>query len=116
MREALILQKGRVMDPASQTDEVMDVLIAEGVIQKMGHDIKMPGARVIPLEGKMVTPGLIDLHTHLREPGGEAHETIRSGAMAAAARALWPNLFRDKKYLYAAYSIAETFAGAKPPP
>ena len=85
MSGVLILKGGRVMDPASQRDEVLDVLIAGGIIQKIGRNLESSEARVIPADGKIVAPGLIDLHAHLREPGGEAHETIRSGAMAAAA-------------------------------
>jgi dihydroorotase len=83
--EAILLKGGLVLDPASQTEQVMDVRIAGGVIQKMGVGLDAAGARIVDVSGKIVAPGLIDLHVHLREPGGEVHETIRTGSMAAAA-------------------------------
>jgi dihydroorotase len=81
----LLLKGGLTLDPASRTEAITDVWISDGVIQKMGAGLEVPGARVMDVSGKIVAPGLIDLHVHLREPGGEVHETIRTGSMAAAA-------------------------------
>ncbi len=81
----LLIKNGRVIDPASGVDEVTDVLIEKGVISKMARNLKAPsGAKVIDATGKWVTPGLIDMHTHLREPGYEYKETIETGALSAA--------------------------------
>jgi dihydroorotase len=80
-----------VIDPASGLDAVADVLVRDGVVAEVGQGedgrgISAPaGARVVDAAGLVVTPGLVDLHTHLREPGFEEKETIRSGTMAAAA-------------------------------
>jgi len=72
----------RVVDPAAGVDEVRDVVVAEGVIA--GPDAA-EGAERIDAEGLVLAPGLVDLHTHLREPGEEHKETIASGTRAAAA-------------------------------
>ncbi|HEX6693123.1 MAG TPA: amidohydrolase family protein, partial [Longimicrobiales bacterium] len=82
----LVLRGGRVIDPATGTDSVGDVIIADGKITGIGRTDGTPdGARVLDVSGKIVTPGLIDVHVHLREPGGEHKETIATGARAAAA-------------------------------
>lgn len=80
MADAFILQGGRVLDPVTGEDAVRDVYIAAGRIV----DRPPPGARVIAAARRLVTPGLIDLHVHLREPGGEENETLETGARAAA--------------------------------
>ncbi len=85
-RRATVLMGGRVVDPAQGVDEIRDVLLAEGEVVRTGVDLEVPeGARVVDCAGKVVTPGLIDPHVHLREPGQEHKETIASGARAAAA-------------------------------
>jgi dihydroorotase len=77
---------GRVIDPASGTDEILDIYIEDGKIAGVGKGISAPkDAEVIDASGKLVTPGLIDIHTHLREPGFEYKEDIASGTRAAAA-------------------------------
>ncbi len=82
----ILLRGGRVVDPSQGLDEVRDVLLVEGVVEGLGRGLEAPdGARVIDAAGLIVTPGLIDVHVHLREPGGEHKETIRTGARAAAA-------------------------------
>jgi dihydroorotase len=82
----LLLAGGRVVDPSQGLDEVRDVLLADGVVEAIGRGLSAPdGARIVPCQGMIVTPGLIDLHVHLREPGQEHKETIRTGARAAAA-------------------------------
>jgi dihydroorotase len=82
---ALILKGGRVIDPASDFDKVADVLIEDGVVKAVESGARADGARVIDCAGKIVAPGFIDLHVHLREPGHEYKEDIASGARAAAA-------------------------------
>lgn len=79
-----LIKGGRVVDPAQGLDDVRDVLIREGFIVKLGIDLKTPpDAEELDARGKVVVPGLIDLHVHLREPGEEQKETIESGLRAA---------------------------------
>jgi dihydroorotase len=86
MSARILLRGGRVVDPSQKLDDVRDVLLADGKVAKVAKSLEAPeSARVIDCSGLVVTPGLIDLHVHLREPGGEHKETIRSGARAAAA-------------------------------
>lgn len=82
----ILLKAGRVIDPSTGTDETADVLLADGAVAGIGRGLGKPdGALVIDAAGTVVAPGLIDLHVHLREPGGEHKETIATGAQAAAA-------------------------------
>jgi dihydroorotase len=82
----LLLRNGRVVDPSQGVDEISDLLIREGKIAGRGRGLGIPdGAEVVDVSGRIVSPGLIDLHVHLREPGQEDVETIASGARAAAA-------------------------------
>jgi dihydroorotase len=82
----ILIRGGRVLDPSRGTDEVTDLLVAEGKVQALGRDLGRPDdALVVEAGGKVVAPGLIDLHVHLREPGQEDVETVATGAMAAAA-------------------------------
>src|SRR5205809_6032851 len=80
----VLIQNGRVIDPSQSLDTKADVLIEDGVITKIGKKLQSPGL-VIDADGLIVTPGFIDLHTHLREPGQEHKETIASGTRAAVA-------------------------------
>ena len=82
---ALLLKGGRVIDSAAQRDEICDVLIEDGVIRQVGKELSANGAEVYDAAGKIVTPGFIDMHTHLREPGQEAKEDFASGSRAGAA-------------------------------
>jgi len=82
---SILIRNGRVIDPASQTDRVADVLIAGGRIVGVAPELASPGAEVFDATGLVVAPGFIDMHVHLREPGFEHAETIESGARAAAA-------------------------------
>ncbi|MEO8359772.1 MAG: dihydroorotase [Vicinamibacteria bacterium] len=85
MSQALLIRGGRVIDPASRTDTRADVLIENGRISDVDDNLKAKGAEVFDATGCVVTPGFIDLHTHLRQPGREDKETIATGASAAAA-------------------------------
>ncbi len=80
-----IIKNGRVLDPANRLDKVCDILIEDGKIAKVGADLSAAGAEIFDAAGKVVTPGLIDMHVHLREPGQEAKEDFVSGSRAAAA-------------------------------
>ena len=85
----LLLSGGRLMDPSSGLDADGDLLIVDGRIEsvgiKLGH---VSDAEVVDCAGAIVSPGFIDVHCHLREPGREDVETIASGARAAAAGGL----------------------------
>ncbi len=82
----ILVKGGRVIDPSQQMDAAADVLLEDGKVTEVGTNLDQPeGAEVIDARGKVVAPGLIDLHVHLREPGQEDQETVASGAMAAAA-------------------------------
>jgi dihydroorotase len=82
----LLIRGGRVVDPANGVDAVLDVLLRDGVVAEVGTGLAPPaGGRTIAAAGLVVAPGFVDLHTHLREPGFEEKETIRSGTEAAAA-------------------------------
>jgi dihydroorotase len=84
MVSELLITNGRVIDPANGIDKKCDVLITDGKIAEVGS-VKKTVQTVIDAEGKIVTPGLIDIHVHFREPGDEEEETIASGSMAAVA-------------------------------
>lgn len=80
----LLIKNGRLVDPSQDLDEIADILIRDGEIAKIGSGIQAPsGVESFDAEGLVVTPGFIDLHTHLREPGQEHKETIRTGTTAA---------------------------------
>ena len=81
----LVIKNGRVINPETKFDEIADVLIEDGKIKEIGTDLEAGDASVYDAAGKIVTPGLIDLHVHFREPGQEAKETFESGSKAAAA-------------------------------
>lgn len=81
----VLLKGGRVMNPAADFDETADVLIENGKVAKIAKDIPTDDADVYDVAGKLVTPGLIDLHVHFREPGHEAKEDFESGSKAAVA-------------------------------
>src|SRR5438445_7938203 len=82
---SMVIKNGRVIDPASQTDRVADVLIVDGRIAGVAPNLSSPKAEVFDATGLIVAPGFIDMHVHLREPGFEHAETIETGSRAAAA-------------------------------
>lgn len=84
----LLLKGGRLLDPSGGLDETADLLIADGRIARKGRDLPVTVAadlETVDVTGKVVVPGLIDIHTHLREPGFEYKETIATGSEAALA-------------------------------
>jgi dihydroorotase len=82
----LLLRGGHVVDPTQGIDAVRDLLIVDGAVREIAPQLEVPEeARVLDCSGKVVTPGLIDPHVHLREPGQEHKETIETGARAALA-------------------------------
>ncbi|MFP4081168.1 MAG: dihydroorotase [Candidatus Aminicenantes bacterium] len=81
---SLLIKNGRVIDPASGKDETLDILIQKGKIKAIKPKIEAHDQKVIDASRLVVAPGFIDMHVHLREPGQEDKETIRSGSLAAA--------------------------------
>jgi dihydroorotase len=80
----ILIKQGRLVDPANQRDEICDILICDDKIAQIGRNLSAADAVVIDAADRIVMPGLIDLHVHLREPGFEYKETIATGARAAA--------------------------------
>jgi dihydroorotase len=84
----LLIRNGRLLDPGSGTDAPRDLLLDAGRVSAVAPagqlDARAAGAEVYDAAGQVVTPGFIDLHCHLREPGGESSETIETGTRAAA--------------------------------
>jgi len=82
----MLIRGGRVIDPSQGIDENLDVLVEEGMIKELGKGLKAgKETKTIEAAGLLVTPGLIDMHVHLREPGQEWKEDIATGTRAAAA-------------------------------
>jgi dihydroorotase len=83
---SLLIKNGRVIDPANSVDAVQDVLLSGATIERLGKNLHAPAqATTIDATGKIVCPGFIDMHVHLREPGHEYKETVATGTRAAAA-------------------------------
>jgi dihydroorotase len=86
MSRPVLLRQGRVIDPARGFDAVADVLVQDGKIAAVGTGLGTPdGVEIRDVSGKVVAPGLVDVHVHLREPGNEDEETVATGARAAVA-------------------------------
>jgi len=81
----ILIKNGRVIDPANKRDGVFDILISGSKIEKVAKNIDKKADKVIDAKNKIVTPGLIDMHVHLREPGREDIETVASATRAALA-------------------------------
>lgn len=82
----LLIAGGRIIDPSRGTDGVADLYVADGKVEAVGHNIPVAeGVRRIDASGKIVAPGFLDVHVHLREPGQEHVDTIASGVLAAVA-------------------------------
>ena len=83
---AILIRGGRVIDPAQNMDAIGDLLVIDGRVAEVAPSLDAPdNARTVEASGLVVTPGFIDLHTHLRDPGFEYKETIATGTRAAAA-------------------------------
>ncbi len=82
---SLLIRNGRVVDPAGSVDAIQDLLITGDRIARLGRGLPPGEATVLDATGKIVCPGFIDLHVHLREPGEEYKETVATGTRAAAA-------------------------------
>lgn len=83
--EKILLKNGHLIDPANQLDKKGDILIEDGVITAIDKiEINNFDGEMIDLAGKIVSPGWMDMHVHLREPGREDEETVKSGCLAAA--------------------------------
>jgi dihydroorotase len=81
----LLFRGPRIADPVTGRDGVADVLVRDGAIAEVGSGLSGAKAEVIDCDGLVLAPGLVDLHTHLREPGAEHKETVETGTRAAAA-------------------------------
>lgn len=79
----LLIQGAHILDPQNKRNETTDLLIQSGKIAQIGKSLEISNGRTLKAKGLYVFPGLIDLHTHFREPGFEAKEDIRSGSEAA---------------------------------
>ena len=80
----ILIKNGRVVDPVTGTDEIMDVLVDGNTIAKTGKDLNVDCAEVIDATGLVIAPGLVDTHVHFRDPGFTYKEDINTGAAAAA--------------------------------
>ena len=81
----LLIKNGRVIDPANNIDKSSDILVENGKIKQVAAEISAAADETIDATGQLVTPGLIDIHVHFRQPGFEDKETIKTGCRAAAA-------------------------------
>lgn len=81
---SLMIKGGRVLDPATNTDQIADIYIEDGSVKKIGKKLKDHADEIIDATGKYVMPGFVDLHVHLRDPGQTEKETVETGAAAAA--------------------------------
>ncbi|MGZ8709280.1 MAG: amidohydrolase family protein, partial [Thermoanaerobaculia bacterium] len=82
----VLITGARVLDPSQKLDATLDILNEDGAVARVDRKIKAPaGIETIDAAGLVATPGFIDLHTHLREPGQEHKETIATGTRAAVA-------------------------------
>ena len=84
--QAIHIRGGRLIDPRQDVDDELDVIVQDGRVARIGKGLDTPsGALLCDARGKIVAPGLVDLHAHLREPGDEGKETIETGSNAAAS-------------------------------
>ena len=81
----LLIKKATLINIEQESSDVFDVLISGGEIRKIDKNIIAPEASIIDSHGKILVPGLVDVHVHFREPGQEYKEDLRTGSLAAAA-------------------------------
>jgi dihydroorotase len=79
----ILIRNGRVIDPANNLEDIYDILIKDSKIAKVSNNIKEEAEEIIEASGRIVMPGIVDMHVHLRQPGREDEETIASGTLAA---------------------------------
>jgi dihydroorotase len=82
---SLLIRNGRVLSPEDKLDGELDVLVENGVIHQIAPNLTVQADETIDARGQIVAPGFVDIHVHLREPGGEISETIETGLQAAVA-------------------------------
>ncbi len=80
---SLLIKGGRVLSPADSLEGLLDILIEDGTIRRIEPRLDVAADRTIEAQGEIVAPGFVDIHVHLREPGGEASETLETGLQAA---------------------------------
>ena len=78
----MLLKNARIINPETNLDKISDIRTEEDKIKEIGENLQPEGEEVIDLTGKTVTPGLVDMHCHLREPGFNAKETIKTGILS----------------------------------
>lgn len=83
--KSLLIKNGRLIDPKNKLDKVVDIFVEGGTVSVVGKNLKVKADKTINATGLIVTPGLIDLHVHFREPGREDKETLETASMAALA-------------------------------
>lgn len=81
---SILIKGGRVIDPENKIDALLDILIEENKISKVAKNIQARDATLIDASNKIVAPGIIDMHAHLRQPGREDKETVATATLAAA--------------------------------
>ena len=81
----ILLKNGTVVDYASKINSKLDILIENDKIKQIAENIDIQADRIIDCTGYIIMPGMIDIHCHLREPGGEHKETIETGARSAVS-------------------------------
>ena len=79
----MLLKNARIINPKTNLDKISDIRIKDGIIKEIGINLIAENEEIIDLTGKVITPGFIDMHCHLREPGYEAKETIKTGIASA---------------------------------
>ena len=85
MASSLLIRNGTIVDPTQHLESVCDLVVRDGKIERLGEGLPVDGHEVFDAAGKIVAPGFIDLHAHLREPGFEYKETIETGTRSAVA-------------------------------
>ena len=84
----LLIKNGRVIDPKTNLDQITDVLIENGKVKEIASSINETGCKVVDATGKIVAPGFVDIHVHLREPGFGHKETLKTCADIDSRRLL----------------------------
>ena len=82
---SLLIKGGRILSPEDNLDGALDIRIEDGVIREIGPNLADGADETLDARGSVVAPGFVDIHVHLREPGGEASETLETGLAAAVA-------------------------------